>query len=175
MRLCICTWFITNAPRSSPRWRLLLYEKSVGICICYRPTAWGFSHCPLDVGRQRRSPRLYMQSMRPTIFLPKYRAESKIITYPRASTVAQSLTSNWKVCEKFWTSRISADKRFLMYVHYIPHRLTPDRGFCETVCAANLQKKHKTEQLDVEKIKKICHNILLRYYWFPLLPIPYKL
>ena len=59
-------------------------------------------------------------------------------------------------CENFKVSRISADKRFLMYVHYIPHRLTPDWGFCETVCAANLQKKYKTEQLDVEKVKKIC-------------------
>ena len=26
-------------PRSSSRWRLMLYEKSVGICICHRPTA----------------------------------------------------------------------------------------------------------------------------------------
>ena len=52
-------------------------KKSVGICICYRPTFRGFSHCPLDVGRQRRSPRSYMQSMRPAIFLSKYTAESK--------------------------------------------------------------------------------------------------
>lgn len=36
--------------------------------------------------------RLYMQSMRSTIFLAEYRAECKIITYPRASIVAQSLT-----------------------------------------------------------------------------------
>ena len=79
-------------PRSSSRWRLSFNEKSVGICICYRPTIGGFSHCLTCVGRQRRSPRLYMQSMRPAIFLPKYSAESKIITYPRASTVAQSLS-----------------------------------------------------------------------------------
>ena len=36
--------------------------------------------------------RLYMQLMRPAVFLPEYRAEYKIITYPRASVVAQSLT-----------------------------------------------------------------------------------
>lgn len=71
----------------------LLYEKSVGICICYRSSVRGFSHCLIEVERQRRSPRLYMQSMRSAIFLPKYRAECKIITYPRASTVAQLLTS----------------------------------------------------------------------------------
>lgn len=35
-----------------------LYEKSVGICICYRPTLRGFSHCPSIVGRQRRNPTL---------------------------------------------------------------------------------------------------------------------
>lgn len=39
-----------------------------------------------------------------------------------------------KFCENFRKSRISADKRFLMYVHYIPLRLTLDRGFCEAVC-----------------------------------------
>ena len=39
-----------------------------------------------------------------------------------------------KFCENFDQSRISVDKRFLMYVHYIPLRLTPDLGFCETVC-----------------------------------------
>ena len=49
-------------PRSSPRWRLIgLYEKSVGVCIGYRPTVRGFSHCPLNVGRQREALRLYMQ------------------------------------------------------------------------------------------------------------------
>ena len=69
------------------------YKKSAGIWICYRPSVRGFSHCLIEVGRQRRSPRLYMQSVRPAIFLPKYRAEYKIITYPRASTVAQFLTS----------------------------------------------------------------------------------
>ena len=60
---------ITNArmkrfvlPRSCPRWRLLgLYEKSVGVCIGYRPTVRVFSHCPLNVGRQREALRLYMQ------------------------------------------------------------------------------------------------------------------
>ena len=43
-------------PRSSSPWRLLLHEKSVGICICCRPTLRGFSHCPSIVGRQRQKP-----------------------------------------------------------------------------------------------------------------------
>ncbi len=38
------------------------------------------------------------------------------------------LDMNKKFCENFKQSRISADKRFLMYFHYIPLRLTPDRG-----------------------------------------------
>ena len=33
---------------------------------------------------------------------------------------------NKKFCENFKQSRISADKRFLMYVHYIPLSFTPD-------------------------------------------------
>ena len=39
-----------------------------------------------------------------------------------------------KFCENFDQSRISADKRFLMYLNYIPLHLTPDRGFCESDC-----------------------------------------
>lgn len=45
-----------------------------------------------------------------------------------------------KFCENFDQSRISADKRFLMYFHYIPLRLTPDRGFCEAVCKRKFTK-----------------------------------
>ena len=50
------------------------------------------------------------------------------------------LDFDMKFCENFWQSRISADKRFLMYVHYIPLRLTPDRGFCEAVCECKNNK-----------------------------------
>lgn len=32
------------------------------------------------------------------------------------------------------------DKGFLIYVHYIPPRLTPDRAFCETVCDPKVSK-----------------------------------
>ena len=71
---------------------IVLNVKSVGVCTCHRPTVRGFSHCPLEVGRQRRSPRLYMQSMCPAIFHMKYRAGYWIDIYPRASTVAQPLT-----------------------------------------------------------------------------------
>ena len=35
----------------------------------YRPTNRGFSHCPIKVGRQRRSPRQYMQSKNPVASL----------------------------------------------------------------------------------------------------------
>ena len=70
----------------------LVYEKSVGICICYRPTVRGFSHCPIKVGRQLQKPTpVYAISTSGTVSLEC--AGSKIITYPRASTVAKSLTS----------------------------------------------------------------------------------
>lgn len=52
-------------------------------------------------------------------------------------------------CENFGKSRISADKRFQMYLIrtqyfvpiYIPPRLTPDRGLCETVCIRKFTNK----------------------------------
>ena len=57
----LCIW-----PRSSSR-RLFIgsYTKSVGFCICYRPTNRGFSYCLVYVGRQRRSPTLVYASMAP--------------------------------------------------------------------------------------------------------------
>ncbi len=33
-----------------------------------------------------------------------------------------------------------------MYFHYIPLRITPDRGFCETVCDCKVTKKFDTFQ-----------------------------
>ncbi len=35
---CFCDSYFMILPRSSSRWRLSFHEKSVGICICYRPT-----------------------------------------------------------------------------------------------------------------------------------------
>ena len=44
----------SDVPRSVPRWRLVVdMQKSVDVCICCRPTARGFLHCPIKVGRQR--------------------------------------------------------------------------------------------------------------------------
>ena len=81
-------------PRSSSRWRdwftkrkkrrnlylLLSYVQRLIALPCQSRTA------------TRRSPRLYMQSMPPAVFLSEYHAGCKIITYPRASTVARPLT-----------------------------------------------------------------------------------
>ena len=91
---------------------MLVYEKSVGICICYRPTIGGFSHCLIVVGRQRRSPRQYMQSVYLALFLTEYcRMQDNYITTGiyRCSTLDYDL----KFCENFQWPRISADKRFL--------------------------------------------------------------
>ncbi|MEY8246293.1 hypothetical protein AAK873_11800 [Heminiphilus faecis] len=52
------------------------YKKSVGICICYRPSVGGFSHClSLLDGNAEAHACICNQDFR-TIFLPKYRAES---------------------------------------------------------------------------------------------------
>lgn len=56
----------------------------------------------------------------------KIHCQMQGITYPRASTVAQSLTSIWKFCENFKVSRISADKRFLTMLTTSRHT-SPDR------------------------------------------------
>jgi len=112
----------------------MLYEKSVGICICHRPTAWGFSHCPIHVGRQRRSPRLYMQSKHPAHISPEILCRKQNITYPRASTVAQSLT--WiRNFARISSSQESARINAFFYVNYIPPHMTPDRGFCVAICS----------------------------------------
>jgi len=60
-----------------------------------------------------------------------------------------------KFCENFGKSRISADKRFLMYFHYIPLRLTPDRGFCVAVC------KRKITNIFCNSLSNQPKNILI--------------
>ena len=107
-------------------------RKSAGICICCHPTGRGFSHCLIVVGRQRRSPRLYMQSMHSAIFLSKYRAENKIITYSRASTVAQSLTTIWNFA-RISTSQEFARINAFLSISLYQLRLTSNRGFCNVV------------------------------------------
>ena len=90
----------------------MVFSSSVGICICRRPTNWGFSHCPIKVGRQRRSPRIYATDAFGDVFhKTTCRMHGNYI--PRASIVAQSLTLIEKFARNFSLSRISADKRFL--------------------------------------------------------------
>lgn len=95
-----------------------LYAKSAGVCIFCRHSNRGFSHCPIDVRRQRRSPRRYMQSMPPAAFLAKHRAEASyyITTGVYRCT---TLDINMKFCENFCSSRTCADIRFLC-IFYIP-------------------------------------------------------
>ncbi len=56
-----------------------------------------------------------------------------------------------KLCENFDQSRISADKRFLMYFHYIPLHFTPDRGFCEAVCGCKIINNYLDSKLFAKK------------------------
>ncbi|WP_147438677.1 hypothetical protein [Heminiphilus faecis] len=67
---------IAAVPRSSSRRHSFFTKKSVGICICYRPSVGGFSHClSLLDGNAEAHACICNQDFR-TIFLPKYRAES---------------------------------------------------------------------------------------------------
>ena len=66
-----------------------------------------------------------MQSVPPAVFLAEYRAESKIITYPRASVVAQSLTviRNFaRISESQESARINA------FNYVVPPALSPVTG-----------------------------------------------
>ena len=104
-------------------------EKSVGICIGYRPTIGGFSHCPIKVGRQLQKPTpVYAIDAFGYISpeIPCRKQDNHISTGIYRCSI---LDFDMKLCENFQWSRISADKRFFMYVHYIPLRLTPDRMF----------------------------------------------
>ena len=103
--------------------RFLRCFRFSSMASCRAASIAAFAHC-----MPKKSSSVSLQELR-AAFLTKYRAEGKIITYPRASTVAQSLTLLWKFARHSSLSRISADKRFLMYFHYIPLRLTPDRGW----------------------------------------------
>ena len=105
----------------------LVYEKSVGIYICYRPTIGGFSHCLIVVGRQLQKPTpVYAIITSGTISLEiSCRKHDNYISTGiyRCST----LDYDSKLCENFQWSRISADKRFLMYVYTSHSAQTPDR------------------------------------------------
>ena len=111
-----------------------LYAKSVGDCICCRPTNRGFSHCPITVGRQRRSPTL-VYAIKALDHNPLgWLGQSKIITYPRGIYRCSILDCNKKFCENFDSSRTSADKRFSL-CRSRPRPRT--RGF-RAVCATKL-------------------------------------
>ena len=49
----MCISYAAGLPSLALDW---FTKKSVGICICYRPTNRGFSHCPIHVGRQLQKP-----------------------------------------------------------------------------------------------------------------------
>ncbi len=119
--------------------------KSVGICTCHHPTNRGFSHCPVKVGRQRRSPRLYMQTTHSALSLTGYQAECKIL-HTTGICRCCTLDFNMIFCENFDLSRISADKRFYLICSLPPSSLAPDRGFCESVCVCKGINKNPVQQ-----------------------------
>lgn len=78
-------------------------------------------------------------------------------------------------CENFRLSRISADKRFLMYFHYIPLRSTPDRGLVQRTqpdwrgVRNGLHPQNYEYFLkfssDFEKIMLSCHGSFIKKYF----------
>lgn len=94
----------------------IIIRKSVGICICCHPTCRGFSHCPIHVGWQRRSPRLYMQSVRPAYISPEIMCRIQNNYISTGIYRCSILDMNMKLCENFDKPRISVDKRFLIMI-----------------------------------------------------------
>ena len=93
---------------------------------------------PYSCRTATQKPTLNMcnQRFRP-IFLSKFRVGNGNIYISTGIYRCSILDMNMKFFENFCLSRISADKRFLIYV-FASRPLTPDRGFCKAVCAAKL-------------------------------------
>lgn len=94
-----------------------------------------------------------MQSVRSAIFLTKYRAECKIITYPRASIVAQSLTviRNFaRIPESQESARINA------FNYVVPPALTPVTGASMRSAIAKLIKFRESSPIGQKNQKIYC-------------------
>ena len=119
-----------------------LNRKSAGICICYRPTCRGFSHCPIHVGRQPQKPTLVYATIASGYISPEISCRMQDNHISTGIYRCSTLDMNMKFCENFDKSRISADKRFLMYLNAErdvsrpgdPPCISPDRGLCISVC-----------------------------------------
>ena len=131
---------VISLPRSSPRWRLLFVRK-----------------------KRRNLYLLPSYSLR-LLALPYLCRTATQKPTPVYAIIASGYISHEILCQKqdnyistgiyrcsildidkkfarhFKESRISADKRFLMYFHCIPLRLTPDLGFCEAICNCKIIK-----------------------------------
>ena len=133
-------------PRSSPRWRLIGLEKEERGNLYLLPS---YNLRLLALPNRSRT-----ATQKPT---PVYAISASGDISPEISCRMQEnyistgiyrcsiLDFDLKFCENSRLSRLSADKRFLMYFHYIPLRSTPMRGVdsaephptgvvCETVC-----------------------------------------
>ena len=91
----------------------LVYTRKRGNLYLLLSTSRGFSHRPIHVGRQRRSPRLYMQWLYSNVPLKKTHPNTlyHISTGIYHCTI---LDMNMKFCENSCLPRISVDKRFLI-------------------------------------------------------------
>ena len=133
-------------PRSSPRWRLIGLDKrrareSVSVAVLH-----------LEASRIAYRSRTATQKPTPVYaisasgYIPRGISCRKQDNYISTGIYRCSILDfDMKFCENSRLSRLSADKRFLMYFHYIPLRSTPMRGVdsaephptgvvCETVC-----------------------------------------
>ena len=85
-----------------------------------------------------------MQSMPPAIFLSEHHAGCKIITYPRASIVAQSLTIDWNFAR---ISSCQESARINAFYYVLPPALSPVTGASMRSAIAKLIKFRKSSTI----------------------------
>ena len=91
----------------------LYTQKYIGICICYRPTIWGFSHCLIAVGRQRAEAHASICILSLSAYLSRGDMLNDNVLHIHGHL---PLLYPWlliEFCENSRESRISADKRFI--------------------------------------------------------------
>ena len=137
MSWLICDSIKVNWPADSPRRRL--YETKKRRNLYLLPSyLLRLLALPIYVGRQLQKPTPVYAINASGDISPEILCRKQSNYISTGIYRCSILDIDLEFCENFKRSRISADKRFLMYVHYIPFRLTPDRGFCIAVCATKL-------------------------------------
>ena len=115
-------------PRSSSRWRLSFHEKKRRNLYLLPSYCQRLLALPFRCRTATQKPTLVYAINAFGCISPEIPCRKQDNYISTGIYRCSILDIGMKFCENFCTSRISADKRFLMYFHYIPLHLTLDRG-----------------------------------------------